>query len=319
MIRLLFLLLLSLNLRATDFSDAHKGKIQLQSKNTPTEYQVLISSINTYSLNSEEKESYLKEIITSDAYFSLIPKSELFILCKTEIYKQTLSFLRDKKVNQKVITPDLLREFIGSVNELDKSLTPFAKWIAMAVIKDIKVLMGHKYYQTYQIQKSQNKKLINIELVKIDKKIKLLTPWIDTFSHQSAEQININLKPLHFQIIKRLAFLSKVIFNTSSFDEKPKIPELSNLKMFTYSRELTKTEGEIKKIDDVLSNLTLFPTKSKNYQPPSTLPKPKNDWIPKDDMEKLERDKLDLFPEPEKGYISPKNLPQPVDDWLLDI
>jgi len=318
MIKIFFFLLTSFNLQAVDLSDANKGKIQLVSRNTPIEYQILIASINTYSLNSEEKEKFLNEILISDAYFSLIPKPELFILCKTEIYKQTLSFLDRDNIKQKSITPDFIRQLSGSIEKIDQDLSPFAKWIAAAILKDLQAILKHKYFKTYQIQKAQNKKILNIELLKIDKKIKILSPWIEAFTHKSAEQININLRPLHFQIVKRLSFLSKVIFNTSSFDQSPKIPNLTELKMFTYSRELTKVEGEVKKIEDVLSNLTLFPKKLKNYESPSNLPRPKNDWLPKDDMEKLERDKLDLFPSPEEGYTTPEELPQPVDDWLLD-
>ncbi|OUR98938.1 hypothetical protein A9Q84_05870 [Halobacteriovorax marinus] len=317
--KVLFFFLLSLNLYAADLSDAHKGKINLISKNTPTEYKIVIASINTYSLSKEEKENLLKEILLSDAYFSLIPKTELFILCKTEIYKQTLSFYSRNNVNQKTITPEFLRELSSSIMEKEKQLSPLARWIARAIIRDLRVILGHKYYQTYLIQKSQKKKLSNIELVKIDKKIKLLSPWINTFNHKSSEQININLKPLHFTIVKKLAFLAKVIFNTSSFEKIPLPSTLSTLKMFTYSRELTKSEGEVKKIEDVLSRLTLFPKKSQDYHAPTDLPEPKNDWIPQDDMEKLERDKLDLFPNVESGYTSPTELPKPVDDWILDL
>lgn len=302
-------------LYAADLDDIKKGKIFLESRNTPLEYRLTISSLNSYALNNIEKEQLIKDIILSDTYFSQIPKSELFLLTKTEIYKLALSYLSKNKNTYRVVDQKL-------VNSLEqrssKDLNIFSKWMLNATISDIKKIISYKYYQTYLIQKAQSKKLRTIELVKIDKKINLLNPWIDLYLQNNDEQVNMRLRPLHFKIVNRMAFLTKIIHKTSSFEETPKLSTLSTLKFFTYSRELTKTESNLKKIEDVLDNISLFPTPSDNYKKPETLPTPKNDWIPKDDMDKLKAQSLDLFPDPDPDYKSPDNLPEPVNDWLLD-
>lgn len=302
---------------AIDFSDSKKGKIKVKSINTPTEYRLTVDSINSYKLSQKEKESLLEDIIISDTYFSFIPKTELFILCITEIYKLMLSYPDSSYKFKREINQDLI-DSISSKLKSDK-LNPMAKWILTAIVKDLNIIINYKYFQTYQIQKSQNKKLSTIELIKIDKKIKLLTPWINTFLQKDDEQINIFLRPLHFKIIKRVGYLSKIIFKTSSFEKEPALSKLHELKYFTYSRELTKSENDMKKIDDVIGNISLFPDTNTSYKKPNQLPDPKNDWIPKDDLEKLRKPRIDLFPKPDPNYERPKNLPEPVNDWLLDL
>jgi hypothetical protein len=302
---------------AINLSDAMKGKVSLKSVNTPIEYRLVVDSLNSYDLSDKEKEQLLTDIITSDTYFSHIPKTELFILCITEIYKLILSF-PDKSSNYK---RDINQDLINSLELKSKSkeLNPMGKWIMKAVIKDLELIINYKYFQTYQIQKAQNKKLSTIELIKIDKKVNLLTPWINIFLQNEAEQINILLRPLHFKVINRIAYLSKIIFVTSSFEDLPTPSTLKNLSFFQYSRDLTKSESDMKKIDDVIGNISLFPTTSDQYQKPKDLPDPKNDWVPKDDLDKLRQPKVDLFPSPDPNYVRPNNLPEPVNDWLLDL
>ncbi len=91
------------------------------------------------------------------------------------------------------------------------------------------------------------------------------------------------------------------------------------MKYFEYSRDLTKSESDLKKIDDVIGNISLFPSSNNSYSKPKQLPDPKNDWVPKDDLDKLRRPKVDLFPSPDPDYVSPDDLPEPVNDWLLDL
>lgn len=316
---LLIFLILTVSTFATDFRDAYKGKINLSVTGMPSEYQILISSINHYALSKEDKDELLSNIVISDTFFSKIPKKELFILSKMEIYKTVLSHFKTSqykplRVDQKVIN-DLEKISVASADDIH----PFSLWVLKALIKDLKIIIRYKYYQTYLTQKAQSKKLQNIELLKLDRKVTLLTPWIRTFKLSSPEEINLLLRPLHFKIIKRLAFLSKTIYQTTSFEKEPALSTLESLTMFKYSRELTNQESTLKKIDDVIGNIELFPKKDENNTSITKLPEPSNDWIPEDDMLPLKVKKSELFPKPDPNYIKPETLPEPVNDWLLDI
>jgi hypothetical protein len=315
-IKLLLLFSLFNQSSFANFADAKKGKITLQSIDTPLEYRITVNSYNSYDLTSEEKDEYLKDIVTSDTYFSHIPKSELFLLCKTEIYKLVLSFPSKDGTPKRVINQNILNSLKQRAKA--ENLNQLAKWILNATISDVKKVINYKYYQTYLIQKSQKKKLSTIELLKIDKKVKLLSPWINIYLQNDPEQINMIVGPLHRKIIHRLAFLSKIIYKASSFEEAPKLSSIKNLKYFKYSRELTKSEDDLRKIDDIIGNISLFPKPSSNYQSPNSLPEPKNDWVPKDDMSKVTKPDVNLFPEYDPNYIRPEELPEPVNDWLLD-
>lgn len=316
MIKLALLFVLLIQNSMANFDDAKKGKITLESINTPLEYRITINSFNSYPLTSKEKDDYLKDIITSDTYFSQIPKSELFLLCKTEIYKLVLSFPNKEKLHNRVINQDILNSLIQKSKR--PGLNPLSTWILNATISDIKLVINYKYYQTYLIQKSQKKKFSTIELIKIDKKINLLAPWINIYLQNDIEQINSIVMPLHKKIIHRLAFLSKIIYKASSFEESPKLSGLKNLKFFQYSRELTKSEDDMRKIDDIIGNISLFPKANTNYVGPENLPTPNYDWVPKDDMSSMKKSDIDLFPEIDPNYIRPEELPEPVNDWLLD-
>lgn len=304
---------------AIDFRDAYKGKIKLDVKNVPIEYKILIDSINHYTLSKEDKNDLLSSVVISDTYFSQIPKKELFILTKMEIYKTILSFYKSSEYKSLRVDQRVINDLTKKATQLKDEIHPFSHWILNAVIRDLSKIIKYKYYQTYLTQKAQNKKLRNIELLKLDKKITLLTPWIRTFLRSNAEEINLSLRPLHFRLVNKLAFLSKTIFQTTSFESSPKVNDLNSLVLFKYSRELTTRESTLKKIDDVIGNIELFPTKSETETKVSELPKPSNDWFPQDDMEPLKVRKSDLFPKPDPNYKKPESLPEPVNDWLLDI
>ena len=316
MIKLTLIVFILIQSSFANFNDAKKGKINIQSINTPLEYRIAISSYNSYNLRPDEKDDYLRDIITSDTFFAHIPKSELFLLCKTEIYKLVLSFPNKNQSHKRVINQDILNSLALKAKE--RGLNPLSTWILNATISDIKKVINYKYYQTYLIQKSQKKKLSTVELIKIDKKINLLSPWINIYLQTDIEQINLMLRPLHKKIIKRLAFLSKIIYKASSFEESPKLSSLNGLKFFKYSRELTKTEDDLRKIDDIIGNISLFPKPSSSYESPNDLPEPENDWVPKDDMSTIKKPDTYLFPEVDPNYIRPEELPEPVNDWLLD-
>ena len=319
MISLIFSLALSISVFATDFRDAYKGKIHLESTGTPAEYQVLINSLNDYTFSKEDKDEILSNIIISDTYFSRIPKRELFLLLKMEMYKGILSFFDSADYKTVRITQTDINQLTTIAQKNKKEINPFALWILNAVIRDLNIIIKYKYYQTYLTQKSQNKSLTNLELIKLNKKLTLLSPWISTFMRSTPEEINLIVRPLHFKLVQKLAFLSKTIFQTSSFDKLPRLSTLNNMTYFTYSRELTSQESTLKKINDVLGNIELFPAKEDNPNELTDLPKPSNDWIPQDDLAPLKVEKSDLFPKADPNYKSPDILPEPVNDWLLDI
>ncbi|GEM_PF-6635448 len=315
----LILLILTTSSLATDFRDAYKGKINLSVSDMPSEYKIILNSVNHYLLSKEDKDELLTSVVVSDTFFNKIPKKELFLLSKMEIYKTVLSYFKTSEYRPLRINQKTINELIKISEDSSHELHPFPLWILKALIKDLKIIIKYKYYQTYLTQKAQSKKLQNIELLKLDKKLTLLTPWVRTFKLSSAEEINLLLRPLHFKILKRLAFLSETIYQTTSFEKMPPLSNLDNLKKFKYSRELTNQESTLKKIDDVLGNIKLFPSKEENNTNISDLPKPSNDWIPKDDMQPLKVKKSDLFPSPDPNYQKPEVLPEPVNDWLLDI
>ncbi|WP_044557155.1 hypothetical protein [Halobacteriovorax marinus] len=318
MMKSLIALIFIFNINAVDFRDAYKGKINLSVKDMPTEYKILIESINHYPLSKEDKDDLLSNIVMSDAFFTKIPKNDLFLLTKMEIYKAVLSYHNSENIKSIRVNQPIINELMKKANTAKDELNPFASWILRAVIKDLQSIIKYKYYQTYLTQKAQSKKLKNIELLKLDKKITLLSPWISLFNLSTSEEINLALRPLHFRIIRRLAFLSKTIYQTSSFDKMPPMKELNQLSLFKYSRELTNRESTLQKIDDVIGNIEIFPSKGSSTNI-SDLPNPSNDWIPKDDMQSLKIKKGDLFPEPDPNYKKPESLPEPVNDWLLDI
>ncbi|PIK14592.1 hypothetical protein [Halobacteriovorax sp. JY17] len=319
MIALILPLLFFINIHATDFRDAYKGKIHLESTGTPAEYQILIDSINHYELSKSDKDEVLTDVILSDTFFSRIPKNELYILIKMETYKSVLSFFKTSDYKTARVNQSEINELMKIERKYKEDLSPFAHWILKAVIRDLNIIIKYKYYQTYLTQKSQNKSLKNLELLKLDKKITLLTPWIKTFTKSSPEEINLLTRPLHFDLLRKLAFLSKTIYQTSSFEKSPKLASLDKLKLFKYSRELTTQESTLKKIDDVIGNIELFPSKEDNNTEITDLPKPSNDWIPKDDLAPLKVKKSELFPKPDPNYQRPDSLPEPVNDWLLEI
>ena len=173
--------------------------------------------------------------IISQDYLGEIPKRELFILSKMEIYKTVLSYFNTSEYRPLRIDQKTINELTEIAKDSSNDLHPFPRWILKAVIKDLKISIKYKYYQTYLTQKAQSKRLQNIELLKLDKKITLLIPWVRTFKLSTAEEINLLLRPLHFKTINRLAFLSKTIYQTTSFEKMPMLSNLDNLKIFKYS------------------------------------------------------------------------------------
>ena len=148
---------------------------------------------------------------------------------------------------------------------------PFTKYILESFVNDLGDILTERRFDSYTRQMKSSSNKISKEFKEIHKKVLIVRPWIKMLVINSDEQIQGNFQNLNLELLRKLNSVG------SFLNKMTRIP-ITKRKQFVIKidQDLEKAREEVKKLD-----FQLFPSKSKDYLPPESLPEPINDWKPK--------------------------------------
>ena len=141
----------------------------------------------------------------------------------------------------------------------------------------------------------------------IDRKLSILSPWIDYILSHSNDSFNMMIRSNHLDILNRLALYSKLLIEHSTFKKLDK-----NRKELSFFKEIKPQPEETieNKLDQVISEVENI--KMKNDQKKEKLAKA---WMPSDKTKKVIGNLPPLYPKVDPNYKAPEKLPEPINDW----
>ncbi|MCY4524572.1 MAG: hypothetical protein OXB84_07530 [Halobacteriovoraceae bacterium] len=272
----------------------------------PTELNLLLLSLAKNKLDRQEQKS-LKEIIFKiDHHFSDLKKEEAFFLVKSTIYKTILEYRKKTGGNIIPLTPLKMQELIEEKLK-DLHYSEFTKWLLKAILSDYK-----------NIYKSKNQKISYGDR----KKLRMIIPWYNHFINISAEEFELDLKQLHFSILKKISLATGGLLRYSRFDYKEETPE--KLKFFELRDPTPMIEPDT--VENLLGTIPTRPLQAPLKQHPAW--EPRNDQTDNFLLKDPDYTKPQILPEPvdealwakegdiDPNYIPPKELPRPINEKL---
>lgn len=277
-------------------------------KEFPSELTFLIESIQDYKLEKKDSEKFFKEMALMDQIFSELTREEIFFISKAEIYK---SFLKINKIEKtyplKYYNPKILEQFRKTIIKNKAEYSKFVYWIGQGIATDLENIFNSYNFPMLMIQRRNNKKPRRAQMIRLDKKLRILIPWYENFVERDPEDLAKFIKD---KMINHLGHLNKVLLLLHKFSRFKKLKLLKLQKEdFVLFKLKDVSKIEVKKATDeeILNSIKI----------PKTLENPnlsqKKVWTPKD----IKEGKAPLFPEKNPNYVPPEVLPQPVDDWIF--
>jgi len=276
-------------------------------KKLPSEFCYLLESIQKTEFSPAEKQSFTDTLKELDAQFNLMTKEEIFFILKGEIYKALLA--HHKNSTEIPLEDTQLSRLNKALLEKGSRLYAFGLWLMIALKSDAEVLLHHP--ERSQLKLGTKDK----ELLRLKKKINLISPWIQNFLNMEIDEFHSDLRPLMKTILKRIEITIRLFVLQGRFEKIKLTKENSQptLSFFTL-KEISKAES-FTELNNWLRRQSLDkekPSNSNVWQPkddgkipnylsPKVLPKPADDWSNDSSDTKL-----------------PKIMPKPIDDWILD-
>ena len=194
-------------------------------------------------------------------------------------------------------------------NEIkNKAKSQFQKWVLITIQQDLKELLVSSKFPTYRIQVN-NSPRVTPNMTSFHNKMKALLPWANYVINSSSSDFH-----KHFQHFTQSVFVQ--INNKLKLYGKFTETEKTALNYFSRKPVILKKtyKKNQKTAEEIIDPIIAFPDPDPFYKEPTTIPSPKNDWIPRGDVSLLNKD-TGLFPAPDPNYRPPKELPKPVESW----
>lgn len=255
----------------------------------PYELEVIIKNTNSNNPDKEYLDQLKQKLGNIFVTYSSLDKKEFYYIYKVTAYKYLLRESPEVRLPVNYYSTNYLNQFVR--NSVPAHLEGVAIWIWRALARDVAIILRDPQYPTYSNSKKTNRPLG--KLAGLDKKIRLILPWLIHLKINPKEEItpliNHHILEMLDHVTKKIRVymqLKEISLKTgmTSFNLAPfiKIDE---------KKDTSKDQKDLKTLDNIVDQVTK-----------ENLPKPVDDWI----LESGE-----FLPENEVD-----NLPEPVDDWL---
>lgn len=219
---------------------------------------------------------------------------EITLYFKSQIYKK---FLENKKIKKSEV--ELSKATLSKIADLlanneDQNIKqkylPFPLWLISAVFYDFKGLMENPLSQSYKLLVEQKSK----DGLIISSKLSLLSPLIQDMLELSPEEFNESTISLAKQLIEDIVKNLDTFVKIFPVFEKQNNPSQKCFESF----KIGLIKNKEKDLENILQNFT-------GPSAPNTIIK--NYWIPKNLPPN--------YPTPNPNYQAPTQLPKPINDW----
>ncbi len=273
----------------------HAGWVAVD--NLPYEVQSLVESFKMAYLTDEEKKDLKLQLTELDSLMTNLSQGDRFFLAKSSVYKWILKYPPQVKP-PKSFTLDMFLEVSNT-----KDLSPFAKWLVLALKSDSIDIQQNPGYQQYL--KLKNDKNTPFTLIGLKKRIDLILPWAYLFYQNQGENLNLQLVKHQFTLLKDVVEQYKLFYRFKG----SRVPEQSKkLTLFKFQENI---QDNSKTIDESLSELDKIIEKHRK----AGIPVPVNEWSISKNDEWSPGDDEGIILKADPSYSPPKELPKPVDDW----
>lgn len=277
---------------------------------SPYELKVLVESFNMEYLTDEEKVNLKSKLEELDSLMGSLDQGDRFFIAKTTVYKWILKadpFTKPPK--------EFTLEQFNTKANLDE-LSPFSKWLLMAIKSDIANIISSENYQQYLRERRTRGRTIQFK--KLEARVNFIRPWAYLFTKEQASLISLRMMKYQFILLDNLITQYQLFHRFKSKELPSKSNKLTFFKLDDGKRDAMTEEQDstLKVLDEVIEKhkKANLPTPVSDWQVS------KNDeWMPKDDGSLSQEAQINLNnPSPDPGYKAPANLPQPVDDWGIE-
>ena len=268
------------------YKTAHTAYAPVEGK-VPLELQHIITTLQTNELHSIHHQEINRLIPQIDSAFSSLDGEDVGLIVKSEIYRTLLKHPPSSKRALNSLSPDMGRELLALSKRLS---SPFISWLALAVHADLNKLLLSPRLPSFKkkIQSSSSTQWSRTEAL-MKKKLSLLLPWHHYLTATPENRLEEKIYPLLLRCLREIHFKST------------RYASLASVRPPSRGGYFKKVIPEQKK--DSLDSLLDPILKQKQAV---ELPKPVDDWVPKED------DYTQKLPIPTNDW-----LPEPVDDWKL--
>lgn len=165
----------------------------------PTEFELLMQDFSQRKLDIAEKNRIYTSLKKIDQAQQKINKAILWKIIKITIYQ---NLLKSHQASRLIfLTTQEKSQVQKKLETTLNQYSPFSQWIIQSLIADLEILQKLDYYKVDIILAQK----LNEDTLMVQRKLKLISPWIKSFQQLSPNLFSEKLKPTLIQIVTQLA------------------------------------------------------------------------------------------------------------------
>lgn len=258
-----------------------------------------------------QREQIKKNIVVLDQYLDLLSEEERLFITKAELYKALFRVTRNAQFRIELFeerTIDVVtrarQESIGL-----KETHPFFFQLYGSILSDLNTTIQAPGYRSFLNKLRSSQSQLNSDELMLKRKLEMILPWVEWFQKGGIDQVNFHL------ILALDDYLNVLVsrLNDYFFLTTMKLPNLITSKEGDLSFFSLKpypsglTPSPMAKVED---SATIESILAPILNQQVILPKPVDDWKPKESAEEF------FLMQPDPSYVAPEVLPAPVNDWI---
>lgn len=301
---LFFLFFLLVNVLTKSLNAEEVTKMIITDQSLPIELQIVIGQIQLSSSDPSHKDKIVQYLHVIDQAFSLMEEEDILFFSKSQVYKQILtnppSGYQSNLSNDLAIIEDFDNYLTDSPNDGN-----LKRWLKSALRRDIERLRRSHLFQS-TIRHKQQGSALSVEQNRFYQKIEIILPWLRFFYFNIEDQITQELDLLSKTFLKNLSLNLYQFLLFGGPDHFTPEVEKEDYQLFKIVKKEKETEQ--KEHDRILQIVERI------IQDAEELPQPVNDWMPKESDNEGGQ-----IMSPSPNYQPPTRLPKPVEDWFEDL
>lgn len=282
------------------WANIHKVEV---SEKAPTELRIIFEDYQI-DLNDIEHQLFVDQLKLVDWSLGLLQENDLLFFVKSIIYKKIIA---THPIPYKEAMPndiETIRQFESLVSK-NNLFSSISQWLFEAIKTDLERFRTKPIFTSALNQIEQNRALSPEERREFNK-LNHILPWMRLLRFGDADQIETYSKaivePIVFDLSLHLyQYLKHSHFDLPAFDPEDKSWQWFTLKELEKAKESSEEDRILSLIERILEGKESLP------QPVESV-----EWIPKDS----EGESPSSIIRPSPHYRPPSTLPKPVDDWL---
>jgi len=280
----------------------------------PSELALLLESVNESELSSDDQAKYKEIIANMDKIIPNVTKKDLFFIAKSEIYKSVLRQYREERLEVQILNKQSLNKLDAIINSSEAlELRPFNRWLIRALTKDFEKLVTSSHLHSYLSAKLNNLKIKDRDLLILEKKLTLISPWISRILESDITEFNKLNSSFCFNLLQKIQhYLKLFYFQTKFKDMQVDLSKTDSVMTFFKWEEVkpVSQNSVLDKLDEITDKNEGEDTNNDNW-------KPKNE--PDENQSEASSMLPKNYPTPDANYVPPPKLPEPVNDWIMDM